>query len=190
MDTRSQAVITDHVEIEALLEPWRSALGRDYRAYRGHVYRVFNFSRVLCGMEPETDSKLAVAAVFHDIGIWSDSTMDYLGPSAAWASRHLADAERTAWQPEIARMIEYHHRIRPYRGVGAGADANDECVEAFRRADLTDLSAGLVAGSIDRDFVARVRRELPGAGFHRRVLQLGLRWLVRHPLHPLPMMRW
>ena len=34
--------------------------------------------------------KIAVAAVIHDLGIWTNKTFDYIAPSAALAREHLA----------------------------------------------------------------------------------------------------
>ena len=64
-----------------VLATWREALGRDVDAYRGHVYRMLNFSRALAGDERAGDA-LAVAAVFHDLGIWTE------GPSQSSTRRY------------------------------------------------------------------------------------------------------
>lgn len=48
-------------------------------AYRGHIYRVLSFARVLVPDGEQRDAKLAVAAAFHDLDVFS--TLDYLIPS-------------------------------------------------------------------------------------------------------------
>ena len=53
------------------------------------MYIVFSTSRILAGNGANSDSKIAVAAVFHDIGIWSNKTFDYLEPSVALAREYL-----------------------------------------------------------------------------------------------------
>ena len=63
-------------------------------------------------------------------------------------------------------------------------------VETFRRADWIDVSNGMLRFGLPRAVVREVRRTFPDAGFHRRLLQLTLRRFRRHPLSPLPMMRW
>jgi HD superfamily phosphodiesterase len=74
-------IIETHETIDGLLQEWRSDLGADHIAYRNHVYRVFNLSSRLACATGEDSEKLAVAAAFHDVGIWLDQTLDYLEPS-------------------------------------------------------------------------------------------------------------
>ncbi len=129
-------LVKGHPEIDELLTRWRDPLDGDYDAYRGHVYRVFNYCRVLAGNGANSDSKIAVAAVFHDIGIWSNKTFDYLEPSVAFAREYLKVTERSFWESEVSHMILYHHKLRRYRSK------DGRLVEAFRRADLVDVSRG------------------------------------------------
>lgn len=131
------ALLTHHALIDDVLAVWRDALGRDADAYRGHVYRVFNFARALA-RDPLRDDAIAVAATFHDLGIWSDMTFDYLAPSARLADDYLASRRPELDRGEVARMIALHHKLTRCP-VDAGALA-----EAFRRADLIDLSLGAV----------------------------------------------
>ncbi len=170
-------------EIDELLSRWRSSLQTDYDAYRGHVYRVFNYCRILAAIGADSDSKIAIAAVFHDMGIWSAKTFDYLEPSVALAREYLKNSQRGSWESEVSRMILYHHKVRPYRAE------DGRLVEAFRRADLVDLTGGTFKSGLDRVFIGGVTAEFPSAGFHRRVLRLTLTWALRHPLNPLPMMK-
>jgi hypothetical protein len=128
-----------------------------------------------------TADRIALAAFFHDVGIWTDRTFDYLAPSEAAARRYLLDVGRDGQADEIGEMIRLHHKLTP---APAGL------VEAFRRADLADLSLGLIRSGLPRTFVREVRSAFPNAGFHRRLLALGAARLRSHPLHPLPMLRW
>ncbi len=176
-------LVKSHPEIDELLSRWRDALQGDYPAYRGHVYRVFNYGRALAGNGTESDSKIGIAAVFHDLGIWSDKTFDYLEPSVALARRYLDQGPQGSWESEVSHMIRYHHKLRPYRAK------DGRLVEAFRRADLVDLTKGRVTFGLDPTFIREVSTEFPYAGFHRRVLQLALQWALRHPLNPLPMIK-
>lgn len=170
--------------IEEALEIWAPALGPARAAYRGHVYRVFNFARRVLGSERHDDA-LALASAFHDIGIWSDATFDYLGPSIRRATEHVR-ARRPALSAElIADVIRNHHLLRRAR-AGSAADV----IEAFRRADLTDVSRGLLRGELDAGFVREAVAAFPYAGFHGALLRAALPWCVRHPLRPLPMLRF
>ncbi len=176
-------LIKEHAEIDRLLTRWRGPLHKDFRAYRGHVYRVFNYCRVLAKDRADSDSKIAIAAVFHDMGIWSDKTFDYLEPSVALAREYLKESQRSSWKDEVSRMILYHHKVHPYR------EKDGRLVEAFRRADLVDLTRGGFKFGLDPLFIRKINAEFPNAGFHRRVLQLSLQWALRHPLNPLPMVK-
>jgi hypothetical protein len=112
--------------------------------------------------------KIAVAAVLHDLGIWTKHTFDYIAPSVGIAREHLAARGRADWIPEIEAMIVNHHKITPSR-------ANPQSlVESFRRADWIDVSRGLRRFGLPRMFIAAVDAAWPNAGFHRRLVQLTL----------------
>ena len=64
--------------IEEILSGWKDRIGDDYACYRGHVYRMFNFCLALRQCSEEEKTKLAVTACLHDIGLWSDNTVDYI----------------------------------------------------------------------------------------------------------------
>ena len=75
--------------IDAVLDRYRQPLGPHYPRYRGHVYRVYHYTRHLIvkkGGDPgPNDSAIAVAAAFHDLSFATDQTLDYLSPSIASA---------------------------------------------------------------------------------------------------------
>ena len=164
-------VLTDHA----------TALGDDSLAYRNHVYRIVNLCvAIVGGSELE---KMAVAGVFHDLGIWTNGTFDYIAPSIALARDYLGARAREPWTAEIEGMIADHHKITP-----STADP-DSLIEAFRRADWIDVTRGLRRFGIPRPFVAHLFATWPDAGFHWRLLTLTLDRFRRHPLTPLPMVK-
>lgn len=179
----SEALIYKQARLDALFEHWGEALGADYEAYHGHVYRVFNLAFSMLGNETDGEDKLAIACVFHDLGIWTHKTFDYLGPSEAMAADYLNQQGLKDWTQPVTLAIDHHHKLRPYEGPHA------TLVEALRRADLADLSFGLIRGGIDEGLAQKTREAFPNAGFHKRLLQLGFSWMLRHPLNPLPMMK-
>ena len=102
--------------VSAVLESHASALGRDFIAYRNHVYRVVNLCLTIVGGGDRVDlEQIAVAAVFHDLGIWTSHTFDYIAPSVALAREHLSACAQADWIPEIEAMIVDHHKITPSR---------------------------------------------------------------------------
>ncbi len=170
--------------VDGELEGFREALGPDAAAYRNHVCRVLAFAARLLPPGRPIPEPLVFAGIFHDLGIWTDRTFDYLGPSRRLAATAMEGAGRPGLAAEVEAVIEYHHKLTPYRG------AFEAGVEVFRRADLVDVSLGLVRFGLPGPFVSRVRREFPNAGFHRRLVELTFRQLLRTPLRPLPMLRW
>ena len=85
--------------VDAILVPWRETIGADWDGYRNHAQRVAHFCGALGVAAPDTQRKIAIAAAFHDLGIWSAGTMDYLPPSAALAREYLHAHGLDAWTP-------------------------------------------------------------------------------------------
>lgn len=170
--------------LDEILEPWAAQLGADRVPYTNHVYRVLHFCFALRPPTDEERRKLVIAGAFHDLGIWSDGTLDYLPPSVALARRYLDERRLGAWSDEVALVIDLHHRLRAFR------DERWPLVEPFRRADLVDVSMGRLAAGLPASYVREVQGAFPNAGFHRRLVQLGARWIPRHPLRPAPFVRW
>lgn len=174
---------TSFPTIDAVLAAHAAVIGGDLEGYRNHAYRVANLSVALAGASGDAVEKVAVAAVFHDLGIWTHRTFDYLEPSVRLAAAHLLEAGRAAWVPEIEAMIRQHHKISPCR------DESIPLVEPFRQSDLIDVSRGLFTFGMPRSLLAAILARWPSAGFHRRLVGLGLRRLRTHPWSPLPMVR-
>ncbi len=81
-------------------------------------------------------------------------------------------------------MILEHHKIREVK------DGVTPMVELFRKGDLVDFSKGMVRFGLPRKVVNEVMQTFPNAGFHSMLIKLTGKWLVKHPLNPLPMMKW
>lgn len=175
-------VVTTHPLIEEILDAHAGSSRGDvagYAGYRGHVYRVFNFARVLVDEADDRDDKLAIAAAFHDVEAFAG--LDYLAPSIRVQDAWLERTGRGAWADELAVIVAEHHRFTPYRGPYA------RLAEPMRRADLADVSQGLIRSGIPRDHVRAVREAIDvGPFFTRTVPRAAVRNLVRHPLDPLP----
>lgn len=169
--------------LDALLAPHAAALGRDMAGYRNHVYRVVNLGWSAGGGDADAFERLVIAGVFHDLGLWTTGSFDYLAPSRALARAHLQACACEAWSDEVDAMIANHHRLRRC------AIANDDPVERFRRADWADVSGGLLRAGFDRSLLACVRRTFPSHGFHCGLARRALRHALKHPLDPLPMLR-
>ncbi len=131
-------------------------------------------------LDRRVSDSAALAWAAHDLGIWTAGTFDYLEPSADLASLHAPEFGITDIE-HVRRMITEHHKLRT---------TSDPVVEAFRMADLIDVSYGLVPGGIGRSRVKAVVGELPYLGFHAFLAKGLTGHAVRRPLRPLPMLRW
>ena len=170
--------------VDEILDGWRQQIGDTFDGYRGHVYRVLNCCQALRDCSPEEAEKLAIAGAFHDLGLWSDDTLDYLPPSVARAQQWLRENGRAEWSEEISLIIDMHHKVRPY------GDPRFPLVELFRRADLIDASLGLFRFGLSKQYIAQLKAEIPNAGFHRFLLRGGKQWFAAHPLSLPPFLKW
>lgn len=178
MDRQHVKAVTDHPIVEAVLDRYRDELGQHMLTYRNHVYRCISYHQLLLGAQIPDCAALAWAV--HDLGIWTAATFDYLSASADLASLH-ADEFRIKDVDQVRMLITEHHRLRP---------SDDHLTDTFRRADLVDVSRGLIARQIGRSQVQAVVVQLPYCGFHAFLAQGLTRYAVRHPLRPFPMLRW
>jgi len=168
--------------IENLLWNFKDDIGPHYDKYKNHVHRVFLFCRLMDDDKSNVE-KYAIASIFHDIGIWTKHTFDYLKPSIEQACIHLTKIGRQDWIEEISLMISFHHKISRYRGK------HELIVENFRKADWIDVSLGLLNLGVDKKKIKEIRKTIPTLGFHRFLLAVSLNNFLKHPLNPLPMFK-
>ncbi|MCR9090173.1 phosphohydrolase [Algiphilus sp.] len=187
---RPREIIHHFPLIDELLEARRVVFGGDdqepvFQGYRAHAYHILNFGRQWMTAQPERDEKLAIAAVFHDIAAWPNDNLDYLRPSADQADAYLDAIGRSEWKPEMRLMIEMHHKLRPYR------KAHAEWVEPVRRADWCDVSFNLLRFGLPKSFIKEVNASFPlGKFYPGHVYKVSAKWMLRHPLNPIPILRW
>ena len=127
----------------------------------------------------EAPDDIAFAWALHDIGLFTDG-WDYIEPSlrqidALATEFGIDDVDRAK------EMVAEHHKIRP---------AADEWVETFRVADRIDVSHGILRGKVPRAHVKAVTAAHPYRGFHAFLARTAAGWTARHPLRPMPMLRW
>lgn len=169
--------------LESILNDWREVIGEDYDGYRNHVYRMLHCAFLLHECSDEDRHKLIIAAAFHDIGLWTDKTLDYIPPSLPPAMAYLKSEGLDNWIEEVCLMISEHHKVSRYE------DRRFPLVELFRQADLVDFSLGVVRFGIAKSELKALREAFPNAGFHMGLVKKASRWFVRHPLNPAPMMK-
>ncbi len=177
-------IVTTDDLIEKILSEWKDRIGEDFLGYKGHVYRMFNFCLALHPCNEEEKTKLAIAACFHDIGLWSDHTVDYIPPSIVQAKNYLSNNELQSWSEEIGLMIDLHHKIRAVK------DSRYPLVELFRKGDLVDFSLGAFTFGIPRSYIKKVKETIPNNGFHKFLIKGAKEWFLKHPFSPPPFMKW
>ena len=171
--------------IENLLAPHAPTAGADFRGYRNHCQRIFRFCLTLAGERASAERDIyAVAAAFHDLGIFTSDTLDYLAPSRALARDWLAAHGKSALDRVVEDMIESHHALLSRPGD------RDSTTEIFRRADLVDLSLGAIRFGVPSAIVTEVRQSFPNAGFHRFLVRAFGRRALTHPFALAPMLKW
>jgi hypothetical protein len=174
----------DIPSLESILNEWREAIGNQYEPYKNHVYRVLNFCFALHQCSEEDKQKLIITGCFHDIGIWSDDTIDYLEPSIELAKKYLKEKSKEEWSDEIELMIDLHHKFRTVK------NCEYPLVEVFRKGDWVDVSKGMRSFGLPMTYVKSVLNKFPNLGFHKNLTRLTREEFKRHPFNPLPMMKW
>lgn len=152
-------IIAQSDRVERLFEPFAAALGDDYKAYRGHVYRVITYAMHFLGGDQAHRPLIETAFVYHDIGLWTARDLAYLEPSEEKA---VADNAAYGWglNPDALRdVIHWHHKVTRYRG------SNEVVVEAARKADWIDATSGMRRMGLTKGQVAQVEEAIPSYGF-------------------------
>jgi hypothetical protein len=167
---------------DELFDRYAPTFGAELPIYRGHVQRVIGLVGLQVEVPDEQAGALGLAAFFYDAGLWFDGTWDYLPPSIRRATAELGPADR-GHADLVAAIIDEHHRLRHARHP-------DPLVEAVRRADLTDITAGLApAPGVSRASYRAFAAEYPARGFRPMLLRALGRGLREAPLHPAPMIK-
>jgi len=171
--------VKKNIIIDQILDSYKQELGKNYESYRNHVYRVYNFA--LPYIQSENDIKiLSIAVAFHDLGIWTSNTFDYIKPSIDLAKQYSIDTNLNSITTiEIENIISEHHKLSQVK--------TSKLAEIFRRADIVDLTLGIICKGHNADDIRMVKKVFPNKRFHFNLFKLFFRNLIKHPLHPLPM---
>lgn len=170
--------------LEEILGKWKSEIGNDYAGYKNHVYRMIHFCFAQRDFNDEERKKIIIAGCFHDLGIWSNDTFDYLPPSVNLTADYLRQSNLEQWIPEISLMIAAHHKLRKYQ------DNENPLIEIFRKGDLVDFSLGFVKCGLPKTYIKNIKKKFPNAGFHKTLARTAGGWFFKHPLNPLPVLKW
>ena len=202
-----------HPVIDPILDSFAEAIGEHRRIYRHHCLYVAHAVRALV---PESaahhDRALGIAAAFHDLGLFTEGTIDYLEPSVTLAAAYCESEGYADLVPLVTRLIENHHKITPVRDGGRsvsrlgpgvdssgprtstsaarGTSAEADLVDAFRRADWQFVMMGAYPGTLGWRAHRKLKRALPTPGFHRFIVGHSVRHMRTGARNPLPVLRW
>ncbi|MEY4482821.1 MAG: hypothetical protein RL693_273 [Verrucomicrobiota bacterium] len=179
-------VITHIDLVEEIIGAHQELMGEQFLPYKNHVYRVLNFCFMFHepGKNEADDDKLAIAAAFHDLGMWPGDEIDYLDPSIKLAQEYLRKTNRADWMEEISLMIEYHHRFRSCPGHFP------PLVEVMRKGDWVDATKGLRSFGLPRAQIRKVQDAIENLGFHDNLIRIARKEFWNRPFNPFPMMKW
>ncbi len=166
--------------IDTILKRYRNKLGDAYQPYRNHAHRVYQYALIL--LLKRDSKKLEIAAAYHDLDIWLSQTMNYLKGSEAEARKHIEINKLDLLPDEVGFIIRKHHKLTRIKG---SVEA-----EAFRKADLIDLSAGWISYNIPKSIIKDTENQYPRLGFTKLVLKKTFVHALKHPLNPFPMLRF
>jgi hypothetical protein len=122
----------------------------------------------------------AILIPFHDVGIWTSKSMDYLEPSIKEAQRYIQEHNIDISLDLAANFIGDHHKL---------SKTQNELSEKLRKADLVDLSYGLIRFGIPRSRIKEIRKRYPYKGFQGMIFKKVLKHAIRHLNHPFPMLK-
>lgn len=171
--------------LDTILADYKAVIGKDFDGYRNHCCRVYQFCQALSDtpLGDEAQQKLQIALAFHDLGLFTDNTVDYLPPSMQLASEYLQKNHQMQWHDEILLMIEQHHKLTSIDTTVY------PLVELLRKADLVDFSLGVAHQGVDKALIKQVKKSYPNKGFHKMVITRQLAWLKQHPDNPFPIFK-
>ena len=168
--------------ITLLLNGYKADLDNDYETYHNHCQRIY-YNAVLMDSTEANKEKYAIAATFHDLGIWTANTFDYLDPSIELCKQYLIANHKANWIDEITLMIDMHHKRSYYKGE------YELTVETFRKADWIDVTKRLKKYNANKKQLKIIKKSFKNKGFHRFLAWQSVKNFFKHPLNPLPMFK-
>jgi predicted hydrolase (HD superfamily) len=178
MTTAEDLVHTDSEA--AALERLREVTGQTGGPMERHGLRVFLIAdRLATAREVTVDREvLLIAGLLHDIGLYDEASHGgvYVREGAEFTAELL---RAQSWEENRIRLcfdaIERHHELRPQW------ERADE-VELIRRADLVDLTSGLIPFGLSREWLRDLFGSVPRDGTYATIGHEVARQLIHQPL--------
>jgi hypothetical protein len=164
----------------AALARLREITGETRGPMERHGLRVFLIAdRLATARQATVDREvLLIAGLLHDIGLYDEASHGgvYVREGAEFTADLLA---KQGWDQDRIRLcfdaIERHHELRSQWERGTE-------VELIRRADLVDLTSGLVRFELSREWLRDLFRSVPRDGTYPTIGREVARQLIHQPL--------
>jgi hypothetical protein len=170
-----------HTDSEvAALETLREITGESGGPMERHGLRDFLIADRLATARGATVDRevLLIAGLLHDIGLYDEASHGgvYVREGAEFTAELLRSQ---GWDQRRIRLcfdvIEHHHDLRTQWGSGAE-------VELIRRADLVDLTDGLVRFGLSREWLGDLFKSVPRDGTYGTIGRKVVDQLLHRPL--------
>ena len=164
----------------AALQKLRGITGETGGPMERHGLRVFLVAdRLATARDATVDREvLLIAGLLHDIGLYDEASHGgaYVRDGAEFTADLL---QRQGWDEDRIQLcfdaIDRHHELRSQWGRGAE-------VELIRRADLVDLTSGLVRFEISREWMRDLFMSVSRDGTYPTIGREVARQLIHRPL--------
>lgn len=166
---REIKIVTSNEIIDTFLDRYKAKIGNDLPGYKNHLYRVLTYSLHYLNGDTTFLPQIGIALVYHDIGLWTDSTLAYLEPSSIRAESEGSAGFNAEETQLVKDIIYWHHKITPFQGP------HENIVNAVRRSDWIDASKGVIPQGMPRSLINQVNTAIPAAGFHDTLAGIGPR---------------
>jgi hypothetical protein len=201
-------VFEDHPALDKVLSRYKEQIGDDFERYRNHCLRVLSYSLYFLKQDPsavvsqEDIDAVATSLAYHDIALWTDGKLDYLGPSVGVFERDLQNERRLLLSQNqeggvesrsveleallspsllendvlvetVREMILNHHRYNDWKSGDSLAKVS--FVNAVRKADWADATLGVVRSGLPIAYLEAAFERQPSQGFHLMLANMGSR---------------
>ena len=164
----------------AALGKLREITGESGGPMERHGLRVFLIAdRLAAARDAAVDREvLMIAGLLHDIGLYDEASHGgvYVREGAEFTAELL---RAQGWDQDRTRLcfdaIERHHELRSQWELGTE-------VELIRRADLVDLTSGLVRFGLSREWLHDLSESVPRDGTYPTIGREVARQLTHRPL--------
>jgi hypothetical protein len=189
-------VYTHYQHLDDELLPLAESVKNEFSAYRNHCLRVLTFTNYFLPDSvrkeiPNAMDLAAVALAYHDIGLWTDHELNYLEPSKV----RMDIALKESYAPKEIKLMEevilQHHKYTDFTGL---SEAENDLVNAVRKADWADASMGVVRFGMPAALLEAAYDQVPEAGFHQILVDVLVRLsagnLVKGTMQFLKIFKW